>query len=235
MRHGCVQKNLCYIHDMSDLKLYNFFRSSTSYRARIVLELKNLNYTYIPVSLSSGEQNQENYRKVNPFGGVPTLDHKGKLISQSMAITEYLDEVFDSGLKLFPADPYMKAKVRQVCENFNADTHPLQNLKVLQFLEKEFKISPEQKQQWMNRWISDGVQAVEKVISSFAGEYCFGATPTAADAFLVPQVFSANRFGVDISSCTTVLRVNENCIKHPAFMKAHPYRQIDTPADLKIN
>ncbi len=234
MRHGCVQKNLCYIHDMSDLKLYNFFRSSTSYRVRIVLALKNLNYSYVPVSLSNGEQNQENYRKVNPLGGVPTLDHNGQFISQSLAITEYLDEVFETGIKLFPTDPFLKAKVRQVCEIINADTHPLQNLKVLNLLEKDFKISPEQKQQWMQRWIGDGVTAVEKVISNYAGDYCFGNQVTAADAFLIPQVFSATRFNIDISSCKTVLRVNENALKNPAFQAAHPYRQIDTPADLKI-
>lgn len=234
MRHGCVQKNLCYIHVMSDLKLYNYFRSSTSYRARIVLELKNLNYSYEAVSLSSGEQNKDGYRKINPIGGVPTLDHNGKLISQSFAIAEYLDEVFDSGIKLLPADPYLKAKVRQVCEIINADTHPLQNLKVVHFLEKEFKISAEQKRQWMQRWISDGVAAVEKVISQYAGNFCFGNEVTIADAFLVPQVFSAARFNVDISDCKTVLKVNENCLKLPAFQKAHPHRQPDTPADLKI-
>lgn len=200
-----------------------------------MLALKNLNYSYEPVSLSSGEQNQESYRKVNPFGGVPTLDHNGKLISQSFAIAEYLDEAFDSGIKLLPADPYLKAKVRQVCEIINADTHPLQNLKVLQYLDKEFKISEEQKQQWMNRWIGDGVLAVEKVISQYAGDYCFGNEPTLADAFLVPQIFSAARFKVDISSCKTVLRVNENCLKQPSFQKAHPHRQPDTPADLKVN
>jgi maleylacetoacetate isomerase/maleylpyruvate isomerase len=220
---------------MNDLKLYNFFRSSTSYRARIVLELKNLKYTYVPVSLSSGEQNQDSYRKVNSLGGVPTLDHNGKLISQSFAIAEYLDEVFDSGLQLLPADPYLRAKIRQVCEIINADTHPLQNLKVLQYLEKNLSASADQKQQWMNRWISDGVNAVENVISQFAGDYCFGNEPTVADAFLVPQVFSAARFNVDISACKNVLRVNENCIKHPAFVKAHPFRQPDTPADLKVN
>lgn len=220
---------------MSDLKLYNFFRSSTSYRARIVLELKNLKYSYIPVSLSGGEQNQDGYRQVNPFGGVPTLDHNGKLISQSVAITEYLDEAFSSGARLFPQELFLKAKVRQVCEIINADTHPLQNLKVIQHLEKELKITAEQKQQWLNRWITDGVQAIEKIISQHAGEYCFGNEPTAADAFIVPQVFSATRFNVDISACKTVLRINENCLKLPAFQKAHPYRQPDTPADLKIN
>src|SRR5438128_2639370 len=114
---------------MSELKLYNFFRSSTSYRVRIVLELKNLNYSYVPVSLTTGEQNQEQYRKLNSLGGVPTLDHNCKLISQSMAITEYVDEVFKTGLSLFSGDSYQKSKIRQFCEIFNADTHPLQNLK----------------------------------------------------------------------------------------------------------
>jgi maleylacetoacetate isomerase/maleylpyruvate isomerase len=220
---------------MSELKLYNYFRSSTSYRARIALELKNLNYSYIPVSLVGGEQNQDTYRKLNPIGGVPTLDHGGKLISQSMAITEYLDEVFTQGSPLFPKDAYLKAKVRQVCEVINADTHPLQNLKVTQFLEKDLHLNADQKKAWLDRWIGDGVRALDKILSPVAGDYCFGSSPCAADAFLIPQIFSAQRFGVDLSAYGTLLKINENALKHPAFQKAHPYRQVDTPADLKIS
>jgi maleylacetoacetate isomerase/maleylpyruvate isomerase len=220
---------------MSDLKLYNYFRSSTSYRARIALELKNLNYSYVPVSLVNGEQHQANYRSLNPIGGVPTLDHNGKLISQSMAITEYLDEVFSSGTPLFPKDSFLKAKVRQVCETINADTHPLQNLKITQYLESELKVTAEQKKAWLHRWIGDGLQAVEKILAPYAGDYSFGSAPTAADAFLVPQLFSAQRFGVDISNYNTLSKINELALKHPAFQKAHPHRQPDTPVDLKIS
>jgi maleylacetoacetate isomerase len=222
---------------MSDLKLYNYFRSSTSYRARIALELKNLNYTYVPVHLTNngGEQNQETYRNLNPMGGLPTLEHNGKFISQSFAIIEYIDEVFSGGYKLLPTDSFQRAKIRQVCELVNADIHPLQNLKVTQFLEKEFQMSAEQKQIWMNKWIGEGITALEKTLVFFAGNFSFGNTPTAADTFLVPQVFSANRFKVDISACETVLKIYDKCQELPAFQKAHPYCQPDTPADLRLS
>ena len=221
---------------MSDLKLYNYFRSSTSYRARIALELKNLNYSYIPVHLinNGGEQNAEAYRKLNPMGGVPTLDHNGRLISQSMAITEYLDESFNSGTQLFPTDLFLKAKVRQVCEMINADIHAFQNLKVTQYLETKINITHEQKQAWLNKWIGEGLAALEKTLQPFAGDFSFGNSPCAADAFLVPQIFSAQRFHVSIAEFKTLQRINENCVQHAAFKKAHPFCQPDTPADIKI-
>lgn len=227
---------MCYIHYMSDLKLYNYFRSSTSYRARIALELKNLNYSYIPVHLinNGGEQNSEAYRNLNPMGGVPTLEHNGKHISQSFAIIEYLDEVFNTGVQLLPSDPYLRAKVRQVCEMINADIHPLQNLKVTNYLEKEMHIVADSKQIWLNHWISDGLSALEKTLQPLAGDFCFGNSVTAADVLLIPQLFTANRFKVDFSRLKTLVRVFENCEKLEPFKKAHPYRQPDTPAAEKI-
>ena len=221
---------------MSNLNLFNYFRSSTSYRVRIALEIKNLKYEYTPVHLlnNGGEQNSEAYRKLNPIGGVPTLMHNDKAISQSLAIAEYLDDAFPETPLLFPKDIFLKAKVRQFCEIINADIHPLQNLKVMQYLEKQAHFTPEQKSSWLNKWIVKGLTAAEKTLEPYAGQYCFGDTLTAADAFLIPQLFSSKRFSIDISHFQLLSKINENCLNQEAFKKAHPYRQIDTPADLKI-
>lgn len=221
---------------MTNLTLYNYFRSSTSYRVRIALELKKLSYNYSPVHLlnNGGEQNSEFYRNLNPIGGVPTLVHNDKAISQSVAIIEYLDEAFPETLQMFPTDPYAKAKIRQFCETINSDIHPLQNLKVMQHLEKEFGISAEQKSQWLSKWITDGLKASEKLIESSAKTYCFGETISCADLFLIPQLFSSQRFGVDINQFKTLSEINNNCLKVQAFINAHPFRQIDTPTELQI-
>ena len=221
---------------MSNLKLYNYFRSSTSYRVRIALALKELNYEYAPIHLinNGGEQNSSEYRSLNPMGGVPTLQHDQVVISQSMAISEYIEEVFKSGQSLFPQSASAKAKVRQVCELINADIHPLQNLKVTHFLEKNLNLKADSKQLWLEKWIGDGLLALEKTIAPQAKKFSFGNEITLADAFIVPQLFSAKRFNVDITRFEKLSLINENCIDHEAFKKAHPFRQIDTPAELKI-
>lgn len=222
---------------MSQIKLYNYFRSSTSYRVRIALALKDLKYEYVAIHLlnNGGEQNSSSYRNLNPLGGVPTLDHDGRLISQSLPIVEYIDEVFKTEPVLFPADPFLKAKVRQACEIINADIHPLHNLKVLGFLEKNFSISAEGKQQWMNRWIIDGLTAFEKTIQPYAGQYCFGDQITAADLFLVPQMITSTRFKVDITQFAKLKPIYDRCLEIDAFKTSHPFRQPDTPADLRID
>ncbi len=228
---------LCYISKMSNLTLHNYFRSSTSYRVRIALEAKSLKYNYIPVHLinNGGEQNAQNYRTLNPAGGVPTLVHNEKVISQSFAIIEYLDEVFPESAALFPKDAFERSKIRQVCEVINSDIHPLSNLKVTHFLEKEFKITADQKSQWQNKWITEGLSAVEKTLAPYSGKFCFGDTMSAADLFLIPQLFSSLRFGVDISVYKQLSAINDNCLALEAFKKAHPLRQIDTPEDIRIN
>ena len=219
---------------MSQLVLYNYFRSSTSYRVRIALNLKGLPYEYRSVHLlnNGGEQNKKEYRALNPIGGVPTLVHEGKTISQSMAIIEYLDEVFPQ-TPLFPRDPFLKAKVRQFCENINADIHPLGNLKVLQFLESEFQADQNKKNIWLSKWISEGLSACEKTIQPYAGMFCFGSSLTTADLFLVPQLFTARRFQVDMSAFGILLKIEENLLKNSAFVQAHPHRQPDTPEELR--
>lgn len=220
---------------MSDFVLYNYFRSSTSYRVRIALNLKNIKYEYKPVHLlkNGGEQHTVEYRAVNPMGGVPTLVYKGKVISQSRAILEYLEEIAPNP-SLLPFDSFEKAKVRQICDNINCEMHPLQNLRVMQYLEKNFGASDEQKKQWIAKWSHEGFAAVEKILSQAAGRYSFGDKLSLADLFLIPQVFSALRFSVDLSAYPVISRINEECLKIEAFHQAHPYRQIDTPEDLKV-
>lgn len=221
---------------MTDLRLYNYFRSSTSYRVRIALNLKKIPFEYFPIHLlnNGGEQNTTAYRDLNPIGGVPTLKHGNKIISQSMAILEYLEEVFPNTESLLPQDPFLKAKIRQFCENINADIHPLQNLKLMQYLESKHNYTQEDKNLWCQKWIQQGLDACEKLILPFAKNYCFGEQLTIADVILIPQLFSAERFKVNLLDFPLLFKIQENCIHLSAFKMAHPYRQIDTPQELKI-
>lgn len=220
---------------MSDYVLYNYFRSSTSYRARIALNLKGIPYEYKAVHLlnNGGEQHMPEYRKLNPQGEVPSLEHKGKVIAQSVAVIEYLEDVQPEP-RLFPQDPYMKAKVRQFCENINSFMHPLSNLKVMQRLEKECGFDQEKKNAWINHWYQQGFQALENMLKESAKDYCFGNEITAADVFLVPTIFTAKRFKVDMTNFPLCNRINERCLKLEAFKNAHPYRQPDTPEAERI-
>ncbi len=222
----------------SSLKLYSYFRSSTSYRARIGLNLKQANYEYFPVNLmgaGDGEQYSEEYKKINPNSGVPSLIHNGKVISQSLAILEYLDETFPNICPFFPKDSYQRAKVRQISEIINADTHPLQNVRVSKYLVKHFNASEEQKANFTRHWITLGLNGLEKVLSETSGRYCVGDQLSMADIVLVPQLFSARRFGVDLGAYPLMLKIEEQCLKWPEIQKAHPFLQVDCPEELKQN
>jgi maleylacetoacetate isomerase/maleylpyruvate isomerase len=214
---------------MSDLVLYNYYRSSTSYRARIALHLKNLPFEYKAVSLiqDGGQQHKPDYLRLNPAAEVPTLVHEGRVIAQSMAVIEYLDDVFPQN-PLFPKDAFHRAKVKQICEGINCG-HSLTNLKVQQFLSKEMGVSDAKKSEWVIHWFSRLCASTEAQLRETAGRYGYGDTPTAVDAFVIPHLFSAERFGVDTSAYPTLKRVNDECLKLEAFQKAHPSRQPDTP------
>ena len=218
-----------------ELQLYNYFRSSPSYRVRIALHLKGLEFEYKPIHLlkNGGEQNSEEYRKINPAREVPALAHDGQIITQSVAIIEYLDECFPSP-SLFPKEPGAKARIRQLCETINC-THPLQNLKVLQYLETEFSAKDTDKVRWVSEWMERTFEALEESVKHTAGKFCWGDQITAADLFLIPQVFAGKRFNVSVERFKTISRINDACLNHEAFVKAHPHRQIDTPAELKEN
>lgn len=216
---------------MSDpLKLYSYFRSSASYRVRIGLALKNLDYEYMPVHLvnNGGEQLKDDYLKVNPSAEVPTLVHNGKFLSQSLAILLYLDENF-SGASLFPKESFEKNKIIQLCEIINSGIQPLQNLRVLKKMKQDYSWSDEQKNSWIQHWIALGFKSFENLIDKNTGEFCFGNSPTAADAFLVPQVYNAHRFELDMNPYPQIMRAYKACEKLDAFKKAHPANQPDTP------
>lgn len=219
---------------MNELILYNYFRSSTSYRARIALHYKNLKFEYKPVHLlnNGGEQHQINYRHLNPMGEVPTLVHNGKILGQSMAIIEYLDDVFPTP-SLFPKDAFQKAQIKQFCENINSFMHPLGNLKVLQYLEKHHGYDQKKKEAWIGHWLHQGFQALEKMITP-SSQFCFNNQLSAADVFLIPQIFTAQRFNVALDKYEKLMKINEHCTQLEYFQKAHPFRQIDTPPEAKI-
>lgn len=210
------------------LKLYSYFRSSASYRVRIGLQYKGLHYEYIPVHLlkDGGQQRKPEYLKVNPMGHVPALDHEGFLVAESVAILEYVDQMYPQK-PLFLSHPKEKARVLHICEMINSGIQPLQNLKVNQYLEKEMGHSKADVERWNQHWIEKGLASVERALQSSAGTYCFGGEFSAADCYLVPQCFSSRRFGVKIENFPIISRIEQACLKLEAVQKAHPEKQPD--------
>lgn len=214
------------------LRLYSYWRSSAAYRVRIALNLKGLDYQLTPVHLvrDGGEQHGVAFRKVNPQGLVPTLQHGQRLIRQSMAIIEYLDETF-ADKPLLPSLARDRARVRGMAQLIACDTHPLGNLRVLQYLEREFKATPEQREAWVRHWLGLGFQALEALLAenSTTGDFCEGDQPGMADCLLVPQLYNARRFGLDLAPFPTVRRIDAACLALDAFKKAAPEAQPDAP------
>lgn len=212
------------------MKLYTYFRSSAAYRVRIALELKGLAWEAVPVHLvrGGGEQRQPGYLGVNPAGLVPALDDDGQILTQSLAIIEYLDETHPAPL-LLPADAAGRARVRAIAQAIACDIHPINNLRVLQYLKREFGISDAQRDAWYRHWIEVGLAAVEAMLAGDArtGDFCHGDAPTLADCCLVPQVFNARRFACDLSALPTVVRIVERCEALDAFRRAAPENQPD--------
>lgn len=214
------------------MKLYTYFRSSAAYRVRIALNLKGLQYEAVPVHLlrGGGEQLQAAYRTVNPAALLPSLEiDDGATLTQSMAIIEYLDETHPAG-PLLPADPLGRARVRALALTVACDIHPLGNLRVLKYLVHELKVNDDAKAAWSRHWISEGFAALEAMLanSPSTGRYCHGDTPTLADCCLVPQVFNALRFEVDMTRFPTIARIHAACSELDAFSDAHPSKQPDT-------
>lgn len=216
---------------LMSLKLYSYFRSSSAYRVRIALNLKGLNYDYLPVHLlnNGGEQNSDEFKKLSPKAEVPALVHDGKNLIQSMAIIEYLDEVYPQNPLLFPRDPYLKSQVRAACEIINSGIQPLQNLRTLQKLQVYFNVSDEEKNQWISDWVSMGLAALDQLIKPYSKNFCFGHEVSAADIFLVPQIFSALRFNVDTTNIPKLMEIYEHCQQIKAFAQAAPTEQPDAP------
>jgi maleylacetoacetate isomerase/maleylpyruvate isomerase len=218
---------------MSQLALYNYFRSSTSYRARIALHFKKLSFEYHPISLLKNENRSPEYLKINPMGGVPTLVHNNHIIPDSNAIIEYLEEVFPEH-PLLPPDAYHRARIREVCQIINSSIHPMGNLKVNKHLETKYGFTQEQKEEWFQHWASGGFAALEIILKNFHGKFCFGDHITMADVYVVPQIQTALRFHVDMSKYPLLKQIFDHCHNEEAFKKAHPFRQVDTPDDLRI-
>jgi len=213
------------------MKLYSYFRSSASYRVRIALNLKNLSYEYVPVHLlrDGGEQLKPDYRRVNPDGIVPTLVDDGQLpLQQSLAIIEYLDETHPAP-PLLPGAAADRAHVRSIALQIACEIHPLDNLRVLKYLKHTLRVDDAAKDAWYRHWIESGFATLEARLAGDprTGELCFGDTPTIADLCLIPQVFNANRFGVDTARYPTLQRIHDHAMRIDAFARAAPGVQPD--------
>ncbi|WP_218164826.1 maleylacetoacetate isomerase [Pseudoduganella namucuonensis] len=211
--------------------LHNYFRSSSAYRVRIALGLKGLPYEYLSVHLNrdGGEQFKPAYSARNPQQLVPTLSDGGADIGQSLAIIEYLDETRPAA-PLLPPAPLARARVRSLSLAMACDIHPLNNLRVLKYLSGPLGASEEGKAAWISHWHGVGLAALEADLrrDPQRGRYCVGDTPTMADCCLVPQLFAARRFGMDLAPFPTLLAIEAACLELPAFQLAHPSRQPDS-------
>lgn len=204
------------------MKLYNYFRSSASFRVRIALQLKGLAYEYMPIHLARGDHRLAEYRQVSADGLVPLLDLGHERLSQSMAIIEYLDETHPEP-RLLPADPLQRAHVRALAQSIACEIHPLNNLRVLRYLSHDLKIDDEAKNTWYRHWVRDGLEAFERQLALGPRSiYCYGDTPTLADCCLVPQIFNGQRFKVNFDRLPLTMAAFEACMKHDAFQQAQP-------------
>ena len=207
------------------MKLHGYFRSSASYRVRIALNLKGLGAEHLPHHLRKGEQRDPSYLAINPQGLVPTLQDGGTVITQSLAIIEWLEETHPAP-PLLPKDPLRRALVRAFAQVLACDTHPVQNLKVLARL-RELGLPEEQVTGWAAWANREGLSACEALIANEPGPFCFGDAPTIADLCLVPQLANARRFGVDVAAFPRLLRAEEAAKNLKAFADAAPERQPD--------
>ncbi|MGJ7550153.1 maleylacetoacetate isomerase [Pseudomonas alloputida] len=210
------------------MQLYSFFNSSTSYRVRIALALKGLEVDYHGVNLRAGEQRLAQHRELSPIGGVPVLVRDdGASLTQSLAIIDYLDALYPQA-PLLPSEPLLRARVLEVAQLIACDIHPLNNVRVLGYLQRELKVSAEAKDSWYAYWVAEGMAGLEALLQRYgSGPYCFGAQATLADCCLVPQVANAERMGCDLQAYPRVMAVYEHCQAQPAFQRAAPGRQPD--------
>lgn len=210
------------------ITLYSYWRSSAAYRVRIALNLKQLDYQTIPVHLvkNGGEQHSETFREMNPNELVPVLKDGDLILNQSMAIMDYLDETY-SGHPLVPSKGEQRYIVKALANDIAIDIHPINNLRILQYLERECELTAEHKQKWYKHWIGIGFKAFETKLKHTSGLYCVGDEITLADLCLVPQVYNAIRFGVDMTPFPTIQSICERCNQQTAFIDAMPENQID--------
>jgi maleylacetoacetate isomerase len=212
------------------MRLHSAARSSASFRVRIALNLKALPYEYAPVDLVHGGQFGETFRGLNPAELVPVLEHDGAVLTQSLAIIEYLDEKYPQP-PLLPHDPLERAYVRAIALAIACEIHPLNNLRVLRYLVKQLGLGEEAKNAWYRHWVERGLAQVEAQLAAAGrcGRFVLGDAVTLADVLLVPQIFNARRFDCRLEHVPTVMRIFEACMQLPAFVAAQPERQPDMP------
>ncbi|WP_085726581.1 maleylacetoacetate isomerase [Pseudomonas sp. R37(2017)] len=209
------------------MKLYSFFNSSTSYRVRIALALKGLTYDYLGINLREGQQYSHAHRELSPIGGVPVLVTDGEVLTQSLAIIDYLDNRFPQTC-LIPVDALQRARVLEIANLIGCDIHPLNNVRALNYLQNVLGVTAEQKSAWYKHWVAEGLSAVEALLQRHgSGNYCVGDEPGLAECCLVPQVANAERMGCDLSGYPRILAVYRHCLELPAFQAAAPARQAD--------
>ena len=204
--------------------LYDYFRSSAAYRVRIALNLKGVDYEQRQVDLRAGDQKSADYRALNPQGLVPMLEIDGHRLTQSLAIINYLDLRY-ANQPLIPAMAAERAHVVAMAMTIACDIHPLNNLRVLNYLKGELGHSQEEVDAWYAHWITEGLGPLEAMAKPRAGDFLFGNAPTGADICLVPQLYNARRFNVPLDDYPTLLRADANAAKLEAFAKAHPDKQ----------
>jgi maleylacetoacetate isomerase len=214
----------------NDFALYGYFRSSAAFRARIALNLKGIKpeLRFIHLLKEGGQQHTAAYKTLNPMELIPALVHDGQLITQSLAIMEYLDEIVPEP-PILPKDALGRARVRELACVIACDIHPVNNLRVAQYLNRELPFSDEQRTNWQRHWITVGFEALEKMLSlsKNTGTYCYGDTPTIADICLIPQIFNARRVNLEVERYPTLSRVFAQAMQHPAFDAAQPKNQPD--------
>lgn len=214
-------------------KLYSYWRSSAAYRVRIALNLKGLSYAVLPVHLvnNGGEQHRPEYRAVNPQELVPVLIDGAHAIRQSIAIIEYLDEAYPGGARLLPTEPLARARVRGLALAIACDVHPMNNTRALQYLERELRVAEPERARWTRHWIALGFAALEELLAPdpATGRFCHSDAPGMADALLIPQLYNARRWSLDLTPYPTLCRIEAECAALDAFVRARPENQVDAP------
>ena len=214
------------------MKLYGYYRSSATYRLRIILNTKGLDWDYQAVNLLEGEQSAAEFKALNPLGLVPVLDTGNATLAQSPAIAEYLEERYPEP-SLLPADPIDRARVREMMHSVGCEIHPLQNIGVLMHVKKAYSLDDAALQAWGRKWIDRGFSALEILARerSSDGQFSYGDSLTLADVWLIPQLFNAHRFEMDLSPYPTLVAIDQHCQTLDAVAAAHPSRQPDAPSE----